>query len=184
MKHISSRTKQHEVWLIIMRLLSVLMSRTKSSSKSGSEVTKIYHLCLKISACKRNFLIKCGSHKGLHWSALLWTVIGPVKTYVVSVTRVFCWGKIRRSHVHLFLSNFFDLWELYYRNEKIFIYSQEIHVTSVCSCWVQCLFNSYAKKCNIFKLVNIWEREWIELQDLSAVKKFIRISANLFWNQV
>lgn len=37
-KHISSRTKQHEVWLILMRLLSVLMSRTKSLSKSGSEV--------------------------------------------------------------------------------------------------------------------------------------------------
>ena len=37
-KHISSRTKQHEVWLIIMRLLSVLMSRTKSTSKGGSEV--------------------------------------------------------------------------------------------------------------------------------------------------
>jgi len=37
-KHISSRTKQHEVWLIIMRLLSVLMSRTKTNSKSGSEV--------------------------------------------------------------------------------------------------------------------------------------------------
>ena len=33
-KHISSRTKQHEVWLIIMRLLSVLMSRTKSTSKN------------------------------------------------------------------------------------------------------------------------------------------------------
>lgn len=37
-KHISSRTKKHEVWLILMRLLSVLMSRTKSLSKSGSEV--------------------------------------------------------------------------------------------------------------------------------------------------
>ncbi|XP_074621519.1 E3 ubiquitin-protein ligase UBR4-like isoform X3 [Acropora palmata] len=40
-KHISSRTKQHEVWLILMRLLSVLMSRTKSLSKSGSESSSL-----------------------------------------------------------------------------------------------------------------------------------------------
>ena len=53
-KHISSRTKQHEVWLIIMRLLSVLMSRTKTNSKSGSEVKidfeKCYSSCGKILA--------------------------------------------------------------------------------------------------------------------------------------
>ena len=41
-KQVSSRTKQHEVWLIIMRLLSVLMSRTKSPYKTASEVNKCY----------------------------------------------------------------------------------------------------------------------------------------------
>ncbi|XP_068695175.1 E3 ubiquitin-protein ligase UBR4-like isoform X2 [Montipora foliosa] len=40
-KHISSRTKQHEVWLILMRLLSVLMSRTKSLDKNGSESSSL-----------------------------------------------------------------------------------------------------------------------------------------------
>ena len=52
-KHISSRTKQHEVWLIIMRLLSVLMSRTKTNSKSGSEVKIDFEKCY--SSCGEIF---------------------------------------------------------------------------------------------------------------------------------
>lgn len=37
-KKISERTPNHEVQLIVMRLLSVFMSRTKSGTKTASEV--------------------------------------------------------------------------------------------------------------------------------------------------
>ena len=37
---VASRTEFHEVQLIIMRLLSVFMSRTKSGTKTASEVSR------------------------------------------------------------------------------------------------------------------------------------------------
>lgn len=44
----SERTKHHEVQLIMMRFLSVLMSKTKSSTKLASEVSMYFTVYLKI----------------------------------------------------------------------------------------------------------------------------------------
>ena len=49
---VSARTPHHEVQLIVMRLLSVFMSRTKSGTKAASEVR------VKI---KKNMLFGCFS---------------------------------------------------------------------------------------------------------------------------
>ena len=41
----STRSAQHEVKLVVLRLLSVLMSRTRSPSKSATEVLHLKNSC-------------------------------------------------------------------------------------------------------------------------------------------
>lgn len=111
MKHISSRTKQHEVWLIIMRLLSVLMSRTKSSSKTGSEVTKIVNFVKTWGLGSEIFSINCGSNTGLHRFCFTLLSDWPFKR-MLSRSLAFS-PKAEGGHVHLFLSKFSEIGEFF-----------------------------------------------------------------------
>lgn len=51
----NERSSINEVHLVIMRLLSVFMSRTKSGSKSSSEVTLNFSLVIQ---CSKGFVLK------------------------------------------------------------------------------------------------------------------------------
>lgn len=90
-KHISSRTKQHEVWLIIMRLLSVLMSRTKSNSKSGSEVKVDFEKCY--SSCGEIWAALPHTNELLSYSLrpLRWCAGRRQPRYVMWASQVIVW---------------------------------------------------------------------------------------------